>query len=208
MRVVGLDLSMTSTGYAEYADTPLADLHRAHQFVTQEFRTDRAPTPKGQQPTLAERHERLQDIEDRLIARIYRFGPTPDLVVVEAPSSGSVGYMQHDISGNWWRVVGRLLQAGLRVAEVSPPQVKKYATGSGATRGPNKVTKSMIVDAVNRRYDLGPVLLGAGQHDMADAVVLAAIGCRLLGDPVDPYIPAVNLTAVTKIRLPERLTLT
>jgi Holliday junction resolvasome RuvABC endonuclease subunit len=195
MRVVGLDISIGGTGYAEWSDG------YAH-FDTARFATEKAPTEKGVQPTLEERHDRLQVIEDRIVARIYRQTPVPDLVVVEGPSMGSI-QGAHDISGNWWRIVGRLMQAGLKVAEVSPGQVKQYATGSGATRGANKVTKAMVVEAVRGRYDTGPI--GIKSHDKADAIVLAAIGCRLLGHPVDPLIPALNLRALTKIRLPEGL---
>jgi len=198
MRVVGLDLSMTSTGYAECC---------GQQFATATIQTERARTPKGKQPSLVERHDRLQVVEDRIITRIYRHTPAPDLVVVEGPSYASTGFMQHDISGNWWRVVGRLHQAGLRVVEVTPTQVKKYATGSGATRGKTKVEKWMVVEAVNARYELGPIQLTRGQNDQADAVILAAIGCRILGHPVDPHISTLNLKVLTEIRLPEGLTL-
>lgn len=199
MRVIGVDWSISATGFADYTtDSGL--------FVSKEFGLPRAATEKGVQPTLAERHTRMRHQADQVIAHAFRMGEVPALAVVEAPSAGSVGFMQHDIAGCWWIGTDRLLAAGLIVVEVPPSNLKQYATGSGATTGKNKVTKPMIVKAVNDRYNVGPIRLLPGQHNQADAIVLAAIGARLLGFPADPHIPAPNLRALTKIRLPEGLT--
>jgi crossover junction endodeoxyribonuclease RuvC len=192
MRVIGLDLSLRSTGVAEWS---------THEPVFRSTRVLSDPTPSK---TLLERHDRLQQIEDEIIRLVWS-GPLPALVVVEGPSMGSI-QGAHEMSGNWWRVVGRLMQAGLPVVEVPPTSVKLYATGSGSSHGATKVTKLMVINEVNRRYDIGPILLGRGDSDRADAIVLAAMGIRMISTPVDPYIPAPNLRALTKIRLPEGLT--
>lgn len=206
MRVVGLDISLSSTGFADLDIIGAGGLGWGYLLKSHAIKTERAETPKGKQPTMMEQHHRLQLIEDRIITRCLDDGPKPSLVVVEAPSAASTGYMQVLIFGCWWRVVGRLHRAGLVVAEASPTQVKQYATGSGSVRGATKVTKEMVVDAVNARYDIGDILLRKTENDRADAIVLAAIGARLLGHPIDPHIPAPNLRALTKIRLPEGIT--
>lgn len=206
MRVVGIDISLSSTGFADLDIIGAGGLGWGYLLKSHAIKTERATTMKGKQPTLVEQHNRLQEIEDRVISLCLDDGQKPALVVVEATSPGSTGFMQVLIFGCWWRVTGRVLRSGLTVVEVSPSQVKQYATGSGSTSGKSKVSKEMVVDAVNGRYDVGDILLRKTEHDRADAIVLAAIGARLLGHPIDPHIPAPNLRALTKIRLPEGIT--
>jgi len=209
IRVAGLDLSMTSTGIARVrVDAPGA-LGHLKLYRIESYRAD---VPKGEQPTLAERSARLASVLTRtveVIAPLDRPEQWPDLVVVEAPSYGSTGYMQHDIAGNWWGPVRELITMGLPVAEASPSQLKIYAVGRGTTRDSAKskaVTKAEVVAAVKTRYpesarqirDLG------GGSDTADAMILAAIGLRYLGFPIDGDMPRTHLRAMDEIRWPER----
>ena len=101
-------------------------------------------------------------------------GGMPELALVEGPSLGSTGgQMAHEAAGNWHRVVARLFDLGVQVVEVSPSQVKQYATGSGSTQGKTKVTKEMVISAVNLAYgDVGARIVS---NDMADALILAAL---------------------------------
>lgn len=197
MRVVGLDISLSSTGFADILIDPYYPSQ--HSIVSWSIATEPAGTK------LLDVHNRMREIRDRIVQLLYRVGPVPSLVVVEGPSMGSI-QGSHNISGNWWRIVDHLLSNGLPVVEVAPGSLKLYATGSGSMRGPTKVTKAMVVKAVNDRYDVGPIRLRVADNDRADAIVLAAIGARLLGHPIDPHIPAPNLRALTKIRLPEGIT--
>jgi crossover junction endodeoxyribonuclease RuvC len=196
VRVIGLDISLASTGFADITNL----YHDSHRYglKCRSIETDPIGTD------LISVNARMQVITDRIVALIYQDGDgtIPTLVVVEGPSMGSI-QGSHNISGNWWRIVGRLLSTGLPVMQVAPGSLKLYATGSGSMRGATKVTKGMVVKAVNDRYDVGPIALTAKDNDQADAIVLAAIGARLLGHPIDPHIPAPNLRALTKIRLPE-----
>lgn len=197
MRVVGLDISLASTGFAD-----IQSIGREYSIVSRSIKTD-PPAPGG---GLLGTHQRMREISDRITHLIYDTGRLPALVVVEGPSMGSING-SHNISGNWWRIVDRVLSHGLPVVEVSPLSLKLYATGSGSSRGATKVTKGMVVKAVNDRYDVGDLKLRAKDNDQADAIVLAAIGARLLGHPIDPHMPAPNLRAMTKIRLPEGISL-
>ena len=117
-----------------------------------------------------------------------------DLVVIEQPAYSQSGGSTHDRSGFWWMVVGRLLAAEVPVAEVTPGGVKKYATGSGSSG------KDAVLAAVIRRY---PAVAVSG-NDEADALVLAAMGARWLGAPLEASLPAVNLQAMEAVRWPER----
>lgn len=199
-RVIGLDISLTSTGYAEITNVD-PDAVR-YGLTSRAIET----SPVNNNPTLRQRHTRARTAEDRITHLIYDGSPVPALVVVEAPAYGAKFGDPHDRSGLWWGIVNRLMRDGLHVVEVSPGQVKLYATGSGSLRGATKVTKGMVVKAVNDRYDVGPIRLKVADNDRADAIVLAAMGARILGCPIDPHIPAPNLRALTKIRLPEGIT--
>lgn len=201
MRIVGADLSLASTG--------LADLRLAVNGTYENGLTlDRVQTEAGTGHFRAQ-HARMCTIRDGVRGVVLN-GPRPDLVVVEAPAFGSKTPYQHDLSGNWWRVVDMLLElAGeLRVLLVNPTKVKIYATGSGATSGPNKVDKKKVAAAVRTRYGVGVArAIDGNGSDVVDAFVLAAIGARVLGSPIEARVlPANHLRALDDLDLSGILT--
>jgi crossover junction endodeoxyribonuclease RuvC len=102
MTVLGLDLSLTSTGLA--------------------LTTTSTITPKTRG------YDRLRAIRERVLA-IARSGSV-GLVVVEGRFNGtSAG--QHELGGLWWHVTEALDAAGYPLAVVAPTTLKKYATGKG-----------------------------------------------------------------------------
>ena len=169
-RVIGLDLSLASTGLA------MID----HGVI----RTRRI-TSKPVAQDLDARSKRLR----RLVGEIWLYIEQASLVCVEGPSYGSTTGHQHDRAGLWWLTIGRATGTGLHVVEVPPTVVKTYATGKGNAK------KDEVLAAVVRRY---PSVDVTG-NDEADALVLAAIGCRLLGKPIEPDLPATHLRAMNKI---------
>lgn len=100
--VVGLDLSLTSTGYA-------------------------GPGGTGRIRSAVNGHPRLAFLLDR----IGEITAPAELVVVEGPSYGSKGATYHQLAGLWWLVAHDLWTAGLPYAVVSPQARAKYATGRG-----------------------------------------------------------------------------
>ena len=70
--------------------------------------------------------------------------------------------------------------------------IKKHATGKG------NAGKDEVLLAVSRRYPHAPIV----NNDQADAVALAAMGARLLGEPVEDSLPKAHLDALAKIALP------
>lgn len=205
MRVAGIDISLSSTGLAIIDDNDVVPIS-TRRIVSEPVRR-----PDGLAPSLLDRQTRLRSVEDRIMVRLGMCPPgtrgidrLPDLVLVEGPSLGSTGgQMAHESAGNWHRIVSRLFDLGIPVAEVSPPQVKQYATGSGSTQGKTKVTKQMVISAVQAAY--GDVGAAITQNDEADALVLAAMAARYCGRPVESFpLPAANLAALKKIRWPER----
>jgi hypothetical protein len=104
-RVIGLDLSLTSTGVAG------ADWTR------------RLKTPDALRG-----HARL----DWVLEEVDGLTAAADLVVVEGPSFGSTGPGQHERGGLWWMATGRLRRGGRPYAVVPPSSLKLYATGKGS----------------------------------------------------------------------------
>jgi crossover junction endodeoxyribonuclease RuvC len=176
---------MTSTGVC-VIDGGIASLARVRS----------KPARADGKPSLLQRHDRITTLETLIWKATGLSDPEacPDLIVVEGPSYGSVGGTAHDRSGLWHRVVARPLSLGIDVVEVPPSNVKKYATGNGAA------DKDKVLAAVIRRYPHVDV----DGNDVADALVLAAIGSRHSGAPIEASLPATHLTAMAKIRWPER----
>lgn len=179
MRVTGLDLSLTGTGVCTIAGT---------ERVLVGFATVGA---RGKQDDpLEARSVRLRS----LVARLWNHTAGADLVVVEGPSYASQTGHLHDRSGLWWLMVGRLTGAGVPVVEVPPSTVKTYATGKG------NANKDQVLAAVIRRYFDDP----PADNNQADALVLAAMGRRWGGRPIES-LPQANLLAMRKVAWPPNL---
>lgn len=179
MRVVGLDLSLTSTGVAVVDDDPL----RTQPMVT----VSRVTSSGRTGATLDERCQRLRVLRQK----VCEAARPADLVVVEGPSFGQHRQGgQHDRAGLWWLVVAAL-QGNAPVVEVPPSVRAKYATGAG------NAGKDAVLAAVVRRYPDVEVR----SNDEADALVLAAMGARHLGRPIDA-LPQVHLQAMGKVHWP------
>jgi len=169
--VVGLDLSLTGTGIASIGDTT--------NVATLKSKGSEAAS-------LDERQVRLHNLTLDIITRAV-FG---DIVVIEQPAYGQTGGSHHDRSGLWWLVIDALVPEVERIVEVTPQTVKKYATGKG------NASKDEVLAAVVRRYPNVPV----ANNNEADALVLAAIGARLAGRPIDLNLPVSHVEATTKVR--------
>ena len=170
-RILGIDPSLTSTGIAIITDTTAPHVETYGRG------------PAGQDPTA--RYHRLHHTAHRVAQLLVQ--PT-DLVIIERPAYDSRTGSQHDRSGLWWMIIQSCVYAGVRVVEVSPSTVKKYATGNG------KPGKEEVLAAVVRRYPDAPV----SNNNEADALVLALIGARLIGRPVDAP-PKTHLDALKSL---------
>lgn len=151
--VVGLDLSLTGTGIAILDEGGI--------------RTVLISSKGKAGDSLAQRAARLTLLFDQITNLI----PERALVVIESPTPGSMGH-QHDRSGLWWQIVGYLHPFN-RVVEVSPSNLKKYATGKG-----NAGKDEMLAAAIHRYPDAGVT-----NNNVADAAHLMAMGARHMGRP-------------------------
>lgn len=173
VRVLGIDLSLSSTGMAE-ADQ--GDI--------------RTWTIKG----TGTGHERLDELLYAVGKDVWkRDGTMTPFVVVEGPSYGSSASGQkghHERAGLWWLLTHRLWDNNIPFAVVPPAALKKYATGAG------NASKDKVLLAAARRFpDFD------GGNDAADALWLAAMGADHLGSPCTT-MPELNRAALNSVEWP------
>lgn len=174
--VAGVDTSLTNTGVA--IDGP--DGVTVHNVKSKGSAT----------ASWDERHDRLV----KLAQQIGDLVPIGALAVIEAPAySRVIGTGHHDRAGLWWLVYDYLWDVRKCVMLVLTPQARMtYATGKGNSG------KDVVLAAVVKRYpDINVI-----DNNVADAVVLMAMGRRLDGHPID-QLPATHLRALAKVVLPE-----
>lgn len=176
-RVIGLDLSIAATGYAD---------NHGGEIRTTTFHTD----PKDYDKNAAGTRKRLTTITTGITSGIGD-GPTPVLVVVEGPSYGSKGNALHQLAGLWWLIYDALTRAELPVAVVPPGVLKKYATGKGTA------DKTAMAVALQKRADIE-----LGDDNRVDAWWLVAAGLEHLEYPV-VSLPAPQRAVLAGITWPE-----
>lgn len=184
--IVGLDLSLTSTGIA---------LNHGEQHGNNQFETHRIRSTGKADATWTDRSIRLRKITRDIMEHI----PAQALILIEGPSYASVGSGTHDRSGLWWMVYADLEAIGSTIIPVSPAQRMKYATGKG---GGKEAGKDNVLAAAIRTY---PYLDITG-NDIADAAILMAMGSRLANQPIEDNLPKARLDAMTKLALPRART--
>lgn len=172
MMIVGLDLSLTSSGVARWnGSTYTTELVKPRGRVADEKGHVRLAW------VLAELRERTQDAT---------------LAVVEGPSYGSPAMQrgQHERGGLWWMVTHQLWLWQIPIAVASPESVKKYATGKGGAG------KDLVLASVVRRFEKFD-----GGNDEADALILAAIGADHRGHPI-ASMPQTHRDALNGVTWP------
>ena len=152
--VLGLDLSLTSTGVAVAERT---------------WRLK--PRPVRQDAPLAARFVRHRTLRSQLLEILVEV--RPELVVVEGPSHASQGGHEHERGGFWWGVLDLVDEAGIDIAVATPTMIKKYATGKG------NADKDLVLSSAVRRFGWFD-----GGNDEADALWACAMGHALRGQPL------------------------
>lgn len=163
MRVVGYDVSLTSTGLSDGT------------------RTDVIQTSPD---------ERLEVRLDRLLRGMVSFALADggaDLAVIEGPSYGSQGQGREALDALRIMLRHKLWRLHIPYALIPPSTLKKYTTGNG------RATKQQMVAAVDERHATGLVAyrVGAdGRYDRADAFALAAMGYDHVSQHLPYHMPA------------------
>lgn len=180
LHVVGLDLSLTSTGVTV-----------ARPGQDPKLAIVGSPSDDG---TYLSIHERLRTLVKR-IQRAANVGREEDdrvVWMVEQPAFMSSTGKAHDRAGLWWLTfhVGRLVEH----AEMVPVQIqhaKQYATGKGNSK------KDAMVAAAVRAFPN----LNIDDNNLADSTFLAAMGMRELGHPID-VTQRVHPAFLDKVQFP------
>jgi Holliday junction resolvasome RuvABC endonuclease subunit len=157
LRVVGLDLSLTSTGMSD------GNYHWAVQT-----RPDTC----------------LEDRLDTLVRAVVKFVLADDepanLVVIEAPAFSRTGPGHEELAALRIMVRHRLWRLKIPYALVPPSTLKKYTFGHGVA------SKPQMAACVAELYGWDPndVTVSHGRYDIADALALAAMGYDHVGQPI------------------------
>lgn len=187
--VVGLDLSLTGAGFAAIQSQSAVEMgFDAPRFITKTFSTAGKTTD-----SIAVRAERIEGMAHAIVDELVNLFEFPDLVCLEDMPYGAQGAGTVDRTGLWWLVVTQIRRRlACPIILVNVSTVKIYATGRG-----NKVGKDEVMLAIARRYPDAPIT----NNNEADAFVLAAIGKRLLGEPIEESLPQTHLRAMDKLSL-------
>ena len=173
--IVGIDLSLTSTGVTVIGVDGTITTHLV-----------KSKGAKG--ASLSERALRLLGIQIGVLELV----PVNAFVVIEQPAYSQTGGSHHDRSGLWWHLVQDLYSVGFDadITEVTPGGLKKYATGKG------NASKDTVLAAVVKRY----ADIDVTDNNVADSVVLAAMGARHEGHPIEDHLPLAHLASMDAVR--------
>ncbi|GAA4176399.1 hypothetical protein [Gryllotalpicola koreensis] len=172
---LGIDLSLTGTGVTSIG--------------TDGIKSELIKSSGKRGDSLADRDWRLRVLMNRILLHADMLS-TESVVVIEQPAYSQTAGSHHDRSGLWWLIVHELISADYRVVEVSPSSLKKYATGKG------NAAKDAVLAAVVKRYPHADVT----DNNVADSLVLAAMGARHLEHPIEESLPVSHGEALTKVR--------
>lgn len=168
---LGIDLSLTGTGLTLISDEGI--------------KTALVKSKGDAKATLDERAARLSMLSETILQHASLVADD-GVIVIEQPAYSQTAGSHHDRSGLWWMIVGRLIELGYHVVEIAPTSVKKYACGKG------NAAKDAVLAAVVKRYPQADVT----DNNIADSLVLAAMGARWLKRPIDINLPVLNVTAM------------
>ena len=179
--IIAVDPSLTATGLAVLSPSTDPEPYWAVHTVRSS-----APVAPAD-PALAQlrRMERIAGATRRSIQELT-YGVKPVFGVLEAPAFSKGNGMAHERAGLWWMLYQVLAGHGIPVLVVKPNLRAKYATGNGGAG------KDEVLLAASRRY---PEVLFKTNHE-ADAVILAAIGARVLGMPIEKSLSKTHLDAL------------
>lgn len=127
-----------------------------------------------------------------IVSSVLEAAQGVDVVVVEGPSMHSQGRSLVQLYGLFTLLTYSLWVAGVRTVVVPPTVRAMYATGRG------NANKDAVLLSVARRYPNVDVQ----DNNQADALAMAALVCRALGEPVaGETVPQAALRAVDRLEV-------
>ena len=185
LRVVGLDLSLTSSGMSD------GTTHRAVQT-------------QPDQPLEARLERVLCEVRSFVLGRTSASDLEASLVVIEggAYSRGTQSAAAEHLSGLRLLVRHMLWSEAVPFAMVAPTCLKAYTAGTGTA------AKARMVKAVKDRHgiDLADVKVKDGRYDMADAAALAAMGYAWIKQPLPTAGPPAPMASLLAVKWPDEAT--
>lgn len=132
-------------------------------------------------------HERIQNILDAI-----EFLTDDNVTVgIEGTAYSAKGSSVVQVFGLWGVITHQLYRWGIPYYVVPPSSRCKYATGKG------NASKDEVLAAVIRRYPDVEV----ASNDIADALVVAAMGARYMGTPIESAgLPQTHLKALEGVQ--------
>lgn len=166
-RVVGVDLSLTSTGVGICVKT-LRGYTMASSSVTSTLtKTGRHHETGAARESLLDRVNRQRQITDE----VCHYTTCADLVIIEGMIGGVQMGKFTDRAGLLMRVIDRTVRAGVPVGILAPTSIKKAITDNG------KADKAAVAGAIVNMYP-DTIIRNA---DEADAMGAAHLGAVVLG---------------------------
>lgn len=193
--VMGFDTSLTCSGVAR-VDLGVGASGQVEAVAWSTARC-RVPQPESSTPLL-ERNRIRGMLREILASKVPDF---IDLAVVEGPApGGKFSGKADERAALRWFLIDQLLPRG-PVVIVTPTQRAVLATGRGLRRRKDEsatAAKARVLDAVRAAFPSALI----PNHDVADAVALAAAGAHHLGLSVE--YSAAQISTHAQIAWPEK----
>lgn len=125
--------------------------------------------------------------------RVVKLIKPGSVVMIEDYAFGASSAYAHEIGALGGVVRAGLAVVGVPFAVVKPTTLKKFATGTG-----NAKKAAVVAEAIRRLGYTG------SDDNEADALWLRQIGLHLYQDPTAVQVPAIHMTALTKVQRPVR----
>lgn len=177
MKILGVDFSLTSTGVCSIED-------EAAECVTVRSKKE---THWWEFPTRV--RGIAYDVDMWVNPKGY---PSATQLVLETPAFAAKSSSLDRMFGGWWMFVDAMVSDALYESPllVTPGQLKKFATGKG------NAGKDEVMLSVSRRYPDVPVT----DNNQTDALVLAAIGAAVMGEPFNGPLTLTQQEVVEAVR--------
>jgi crossover junction endodeoxyribonuclease RuvC len=182
-KILGIDSSLTNSGMCRVSIDQLAVGGPDSPANTWTTDTWCIPSKPGVDRGATGMSNRIAEI----IAAMEPHIAAADLVVLEGVSFASTSSSGHALHWLWGRIVDCTQEHAVELLVMPPSLRSHYATGKGNS------AKDIVLAATIRRW---PTVEFEG-NDEADALLLAAIGCRYLGTPIDD-VPRAHWEKVMK----------
>lgn len=182
VHILGLDVSLTSTGVAVLGCTP-DTRWTVHTFTIPTAGREGDPEPM------------ILDRMDYVVSTIGASAQHADLIAIERPAFAAKGNATATLAGLWWLTYRKILRYEAPVIVVPPSSAKKYATGSGnaGKRDVSRATVRLFPDYETK----------SGDED--DALILAAVAADMAGLPVPYERTKYRSDALAAITRPDNL---